>query len=314
LTSVIAFLAAVNLDFVLPRLVPGSAAEIFASGTRVPGTAVVLISERLGLNQALSTQYYLYLHGIFGTFPPYFGVSYEFYPQPVTSLIAERLPWTILLLVSSFLLSTAISYLLASISVLRRGSKVEFGSIYGSILLWSIPAFWISMVLIWIFSVTLGWLPVFGTTGFNAGTGLGFVRSVVVHSILPIISLTAVIFGQSYLLLRGTAQEILKTDYVTAAKLRGLKDRTIAFGYILRNSLLPLVSLLGFSIATIVSAEILVEAVFGYGGVGDLIVDAIINRDYPVLEGSFFYITTLVIIFGLIGDFLLVRLDPRLRQ
>jgi peptide/nickel transport system permease protein len=170
------------------------------------------------------------------------------------------------------------------------------------------------MVLIWIFSVTLGWLPVFGTTGFNAGTGLGFVRSVVVHSILPIISLTAVIFGQSYLLLRGTAQEILKTDYVTAAKLRGLKDRTIAFGYILRNSLLPLVSLLGFSIATIVSAEILVEAVFGYGGVGDLIVDAIINRDYPVLEGSFFYITTLVIIFGLIGDFLLVRLDPRLRQ
>jgi peptide/nickel transport system permease protein len=170
------------------------------------------------------------------------------------------------------------------------------------------------MILIWVFAVTARWLPVFGNIDFNPGTGLDYARSVITHAILPIITLTAVIFGQNYFVLRGAAQEALKSDYVLAAKSRGLKDRTIAFGYVLRNSLLPVVSLLGYSLASLMSAVVLVEVVFGYTGVGDLIVDAIINRDYPVLEGAFFYMTLIVIIGGLIGDFIMLKLDPRLRR
>ena len=196
---------------------------------------------------------------------------------------------------------------------MRRGGKFELGSLYSSIFFWSIPAFWIGIVLIWVFGVSLHWLPVYGNIGFNPGSGVNYVYSLVTHAALPIATLTLVIFGQSYMLLRGAAQDVLKSDYVIAAKSRGLSDNSISNGYILRNSLLPLISLLGYSIASIISAEILVEAVFSYGGVGDLIVDAIINRDYPVLEGSFFYITLLVIGLALLGDFLLVKLDPRLR-
>ncbi len=311
--SILVFFVALNLDFFLPRLVPGNAAQIFASGTKLPAKEVLLLDQRFGLNQPLYIQYYLYFKGIF-SWPPYFGVSFNYYPTTVTSLILGRLPWTILLVVTSFFLSFEIHYILAAISSLRRGGKFEFASLYGSILFWSTPAFWIGMILIWVFSITLGWLPVFGNSAFNPGSGLSYIGSVAVHAILPILTLTAVVFGQNYFVLRGAAQEALKSDYVLTAKSRGLKDRTIAFGYVLRNSLLPVVSLLGYSLASLISAVVLVESVFGYSGIGDLIVDGIFNRDYPVLEGTFFYMTLIVIIGGLIGDFILLRLDPRLTR
>jgi peptide/nickel transport system permease protein len=311
--SVVAFFIALNMIFILPRLAPGSAAEIFASGTRLPAAAQVLISARLGLNLPIWDQYFLYLKGVLVTWPPYFGVSYEFYPVPVTSLILARLPWTLLLVSTSLLLSITISYFLAGWSSIRRGSKSELASMYTSIVFWSIPGFWIGMILIWIFGVTLQWLPASGTTGFTASSGLGYVYDVLIHAILPVMTLTAVIFGQNYLLLRGAAQEALKSDYVLAAKARGMKESRIAFRYVMRNSLLPVVSLLGYAMASIISASIIVEYVFSYGGLGDLIVDAIFNRDYPVLEGSVYVVTILVILMALLGDFVLVKLDPRLR-
>jgi peptide/nickel transport system permease protein len=314
LIAVIVFFIAVNLDFVLPRLVPGNAAEVFASGSKVPQEAVILLRQRFGLDQSLPIQYFDYLKGIFTNWPPYFGVSYEFYPSNVSDLILIRLPWSILLILASFFLSFEISYVLAGISTLRRGGKFEFASLYSSIAFWSIPAFWVGMLLIWVFSVTLGWFPIFGNVGFRVQGTLDYIVSVIQHAILPTITLTAVVFGQIFFVLRGAAQETLKSDYVFAAKARGLKDGTISARYVLRNSLLPVMSLVGFSIASLVSAVVLVEFVFGYTGVGDLVVDAIINRDYPLIEGCFFYITLVVIIGGLIGDLALTRLDPRLRK
>lgn len=308
------FFAAINLDFFLPRFAPGNAAEIFASGTRLPSSEIALLTERFGLDKPLYIQYELFLKGIFANWPPDFGVSFQYYPYSVSYLIGVRIPWTLLLIAISLLLSFQISYLLAGFSTIKRGSKFEFGSLYGSIIFWSTPAFWIGMILIWVFAVWLGWLPVFGSIGFKPGSGLSYAYSVIIHLILPVLTLTAVIFGQNYFVLRGASQEVIKNDYVLAAKARGIKKSTIAFGYVIRNSLLPLVSLTGYSFASILSAVVLVEAVFGYTGIGDLIVDGILNRDYPVLEGSFFYMTLIVVIGGLIGDLLLLKLDPRLRR
>src|SRR5579875_2048254 len=304
LVSLIVFFVAVNLDFILPRMVPGNAAEIFASGTKFSPADVLLLEQRFGLNQPLYVQYFLFLKGIFGTWPPFFGISYNYYPLTVSGIIGIRLPWTLLLVSASLLLSFLISYILAAVSTFKRGGKFEYGSLYSSIVLWSIPGFWIGLVLIWIFSVMLGWLPVFGNVDFNSGTGIDYIRSVLVHAILPVITLTAIVFGQDYFLLRSAALRELRSDYVVAAESRGLNRRTLAMGYVLRNALLPLVSLLGYLIAILVSAVVVVEAVFGYPGIGDLIVDGILNRDYPVLEGTFFVMTVLVIVGGLIGDLL----------
>ncbi len=312
-SSIVVFFVAINLDFFLPRFVPGNAAQIFASGTRLPESAIKLLSQRFGLDQPLYVQYFDFLKGIF-SLPPYFGVSYQYFPNEVSYLIQVRLPWTILLIGSAFLLSFYISYTLATISSQRQGGKFEFGSLYVSILFWSTPAFFIGLVLIWVFSVTLGWFPSFGSVGFDVGSGLGFVYSAITHAILPVITLTAVIFGQNYFVLRGASLEALRSDYVLAAEARGLTKKTISVGYVLRNSLLPVVSLTGYAFASILSAVTVIEAVFGYNGVGDLIIDGILNRDYPVLEGCFFYMTLIVIIGGLIGDLILFRIDPRLRK
>lgn len=313
LISAIVFFAAINIDFFLPRFVPGNAAQIFASGTRLPSAEIALLTQRFGLDKPMYVQYFLFLKSVF-SWPPDFGVSFQYYPYPVTYLIAVRLPWTLLLIALGLILAFQTSYLLAGLSSLRRGSKFEFASLYGSIVFWSTPAFWIGMILIWVFAVWLGWLPVFGSLGFNPGSGLSYVLDVIVHAVLPVVTLTAVIFGQNYFVLRGASQEVVKSDYVLAAKARGLKGSTIAFGYVIRNSLLPLVSLTGYSFASILSAVVLVETVFGYTGIGDLIVDGILNRDYPVLEGTFFFMTLIVVIGALIGDLILLKLDPRLRR
>jgi peptide/nickel transport system permease protein len=311
--SVVAFAVTLNLDFFLPRLVPGSAAQVFASRSYLPAREIQIISARLGLNQPLGTQYLLYLKGIFLSWPPYFGVSYQYYPEPVTTLVASRIPWTMMLIITSLILSSTLSFFLAGINSMRRQSKLEFSTMYASITFWSIPVFWVGMVLIWIFAVTLGWFPVFGNSSFQPGTGLSYVGNVLWHAVLPIVTLTLATFAQGYIVLRGATQEVLRADYVIAAKCRGLRQSVIAFGYILRNSLVPLVSLLGYSLAGLISYAIVIEAVFGYQGVGDLFVDGLYNRDYPVLEGSFFFTTLLVIIGGIVADYLITKLDPRIR-
>jgi peptide/nickel transport system permease protein len=168
-------------------------------------------------------------------------------------------------------------------------------------------------VLLWFFAVYFRWFPQFGNVDIHLNFGLDYIGSVLAHAVLPIIALSLSIFGESYLLLRGSSQEVLRSDYVLAAKSRGLGDRMLASAYILRNSLLPLVSIITFSLASLISRVVLVEAIFSYPGIGDLIVDAVRLHDYPVIEGSLFYLTVMVIIGGLIGDFLLLRLDPRLR-
>ena len=314
LTYIVVFIAVINLVFILPRLVPGNAAEILAAGSKVPAQAIKLLEIRFGLNQPVYVQYELYLKGIFGSWPPDFGISFGYYPDTVTHLFLVRIPWTMLLILLSLALSLFMAYVVAGISSLRRGGKFEAAAMYVSILLNSTPIFWSAMVLLWVFAVSVSWFPQFGSVDEHLNFGINYIGSVLVHAVLPIIALSLSIFGESYLLLRGSSQEVLRSDYVLAAKSRGLADRMLASVYILRNSLLPLVSIITFSLASLISRVVLVEAIFSYPGIGDLIVDAVRLHDYPVIEGSLFYLTVMVIIGGLIGDFLLLRLDPRLRS
>ena len=313
--SVIAFLVVLNLVFFLPRLVPGNAAYVLAAGySGVPQAVVKSITERLGLGKPLYEQYALYLQGVFTNWPPYFGVSSTFYPYTATYLVWIRIPFTAALIAASFILSTIVSYVMAMFSAIKRGGKFEFGSMYTSIAFWALPPFWLGLLLVWIFGVILKWLPISGTAAYTSPSEAAYIYSVGVHLILPIVTLAAATFGFQYLILRGSYQDVLKSDFILAARARGLRERLVATKYVMRNSMLPLISLLGYTISFMVSTAVFVEFVFGYNGVGDLLVDGIIQRDYAILEAGFFYIAILVIIFSVIGDILLVKLDPRLRM
>ena len=314
---IIIFIVVLNLAFILPRLLPGNFAQVsdlsFAQSQDFQQYQNQ-VEARLGLNQSMSYQYIAFLKGMFLTWPPYLGVSFLYYPETVTNLVATRLPWTMLLILSSLAIALGIMFLVGGYTATRRGSFVETLAQYISVAVHSTPIFWVAMIMVWVLGVDAKWFPVFGNVGVTVHGTANYLISVVWHAVLPVASLSLAIFGEHYLLLRGSIQEVLQSDYVLAAKGRGLKQRLIATRYILRNSLLPLVSILSFSIAKIIGLVILVEKVFGYPGLGDLIVDAISGRDYPVLQGSLFYFTLIVILGGLIGDFIMVRLNPNLRH
>ncbi|MHB8566183.1 MAG: ABC transporter permease [Nitrososphaerales archaeon] len=314
LISIGILLIVVNLDFILPRLVPGNAAELDTSGGIGQVNQISILESRYGLNKPILDQYYIYMHGIFASWPPNLGTSFQYFPEQVSTLIAGRIGWTLLLIFTSFALSIIIVYYMAATTSTRRGGKFEITSLYFSISTHAIPIYWFALVMLWAFAVASGWFPVFGSVDPNLTFGTSaYFASVIWHSVLPVVALTLSLIGENYLVLRGSMQEVLQSDYVIAAKSRGLKARIIATRYILRNSLLPLVSILTFSLSGLISRVVLVEVVFGYPGLGDLIVDAILNHDYPVLEGAFFVLTLMVVVGGLIGDILLVRLDPKLR-
>ncbi len=315
LTYVFVVIGVANLDFILPRIAPGNASELLTTGNNA-AQQIALLKARFGLDQSIYTQYYLFLKNTFATWPPNFGISYEYYPESVTNLFASRIGWTLLLILMSLLLSILISYIMAAFSSMKRGGKLEVAFLNMSIAFQFVPVYWTAMILLWVFAVILNWFPIFGNVdaGITPSSGVNYVGSIIWHAVLPVAAMTASIFGENYLVLRSSAQEILKSDYVLAAKLRGLRGRVLATSYVVRNSLLPLVAVLSFSLAGLVSRAVLVEAVFGYNGIGDLIVDAVTHRDYPVLEGTLFLLTVIVVLGGIIGDQVLIRLDPKLRK
>ncbi len=313
-TYIVILLIVVNLDFFLPRLAPGNPAQLFVSNSLNSQLQTQLITARFGLNQPLYVQYYDFLRNIFLTWPPDFGISFQYYPNTVWSLFVSRIGWTALLIGASIALSVLIAYFMARRSALSLGGKSDTGFLYGSISFQTIPIYWVGMILLWVFGFELKWFPTFGNVNTEVSSSLDYWASALYHSVLPLVAMTLSVFGQNYLILRGSVQEVLKSDFVTSAKTRGLRDQVISSTYILRSSLLPLVSVLSFSIASLISRDVLVEAVFGYNGVGDLLVDGVVNHDYPVLEGTLFLLTLIIIVGGLIGDLILVRLDPRLRR
>jgi peptide/nickel transport system permease protein len=305
LTYLGVLIAVSQLDFILPRLAPGDPALFvtpYGINTTGSDARIQAITILLGLNKPVWTQYAIYMKNVFATWPPYFGVSFQYFPTPVSQLFFSRIGWTMLLIAGGLVLSIVVSALLAAYSSIARGGKAEVASVYTSILLL-------------VFGATLHWVPNFGNVNptIHAGFNIAYIQSVLAHAILPIVILAASMFGEMYLIMRGTAQDVLKSDYVIAAKTRGLRKNTIAFAYILRNSILPLVSVLSFSLAGIIGRVVLIEAIFGYNGVGDMLVDGAVNHDYPVLEGSLFLLMLFIIAGGLIGDIILVRIDPRLR-
>jgi peptide/nickel transport system permease protein len=316
ITYLAVFLLVVNLMFFLPRLDPGTAADILSSGGHLGSSSEVQhLTQLFGLNQPLSVQYELYLKNIFLSWPPNFGYSYQFWPQPVTGLFFARLPATLFLIIVSLFLAFFLAYGIASVVSVRRKGVSEFVALYSALFAHSTPVFWSSILFIWVFGITLHWFPILGEASSTFGLSTGsFILSTLWHSVLPVLAMTLSTFGSVYLLIRASTQQVQKSDFVLAARTRGLKSGTLARRYVLRNSLLPVISLLTFSLSTLISIAVLVEYVFGYSGVGDLIVDATISRDYPVLEGALFYLTIIIIIGGLIGDILLTRLDPRLRR
>jgi peptide/nickel transport system permease protein len=318
LMFVLTLWAAITLNFVIPRLMPGSPADAalakFAGQGPITPAQRQAVQAMLGLpHGSLVSQYGSYLVDI-AHFR--FGVSYTYFPESVASVIAQALPWTLVLVGTATVISFVVGTLLGVLAAWRRGRLVDTLATVGSSFSSAFPYFWTALLLLFVFGFTLGWFPIKGAYGVAATPNLSFafIGDAIYHTVLPAVTIVISVLGGWVLSMRNNMINTLGADYVTFAEANGLHGRTVALRYAARNALLPNMTLFGLALGLVVSGSILTEYVFGYPGVGYLLANAISNRDYPLLQALFLVITVSVLVANFLVDLMYTWLDPRVRR
>ncbi len=305
-------LAAVVLNFALPRLAPGDAVD-YLLPPETAGDISAQERERLlaqfGLDDTAWVQFGRYLSGLV---TGDLGLSVR-YARPVTEVLAGRVGWTILLVGSALVLSTVIGTLLGFYSAWRRGRPSDTRTLTGVLVIDAMPPFFVGLLLILVFSVQLGWLPIFGALPAAEATGIGFLLAVGERLVLPLTTLTLGFLGSVYLVARASLVGELAQDYVLMAEAKGLDARGVR-RHAQRNAVIPITTVTLVGLGTLVGGAAVVETVFSYPGLGRLIYESVLTRDYPLLQGAFLLLAVGVVLANLLADLLYPLLDPRIRR
>ena len=311
ITYAIAFVFIIMLNFLLPRMMPGDPLmAIYGNEALIAMTPQLKaeLVERFALDQPLWQQFGAYLLALFRG---ELGYSY-YYNAPVLTVILGRLPWTLLLVGTSLVLSTILGIVLGIESGWRRGSRTDRIMLTGLMSLNGFPDFFLGMLLLIIFGVTLGVLPLAGAlTPYSGLSGPALVLDVLKHLALPMTALTLAHLSSGYLLTRNTMITVLKEPYMLTARAKGLSPRILKYRHAGRNSMLPVVTRTGIWVGRVVTGALFVELVFAYPGVGYLTYEALLTRDYPVIQGVFLLVAIFVLAANFIVDLSYPKLDPR---
>jgi ABC-type dipeptide/oligopeptide/nickel transport system permease component len=307
--AVVTIFVAVTINFVLFRLAPGSAVTNLS---RVPHATPQLrhaLEVQFGLDKSKGRQYVIYLkqlvHGNL-------GVSFE-NQQPVSKNLRIALINTLPMVTLGTIFSILIGTLTGVIAAWRRGTPTEALTVSTALGFYAMPTQWIGLMLIIIFA---GVLPTGGMTNeFLLNPGFWqHLKDLGSHILLPSLTLGLTLYGEYTLVVRSAMLETLGEDYVLTARAKGLPQRTIVRRHALRNAMLPIVTLIAISLGYIVAGTVLIEYVFSWPGIGKAVVDAVHERDYPMLQGAFLVLTLSVVFFNLAADLLYAKLDPRIGE
>jgi peptide/nickel transport system permease protein len=309
--AVAVVLAIVILNFLLIRLAPGDPAAVMAGEAGAADQVFMdQLREQFGLNRPVYEQAMIYLSNIV---QGDLGFSYR-QNAPVLDLIAERLPATLLLTVSAFVFAILVGVALGAMSAMRVGRPLDFVISIVSLVFYATPLFWIGLMSILLFSVYLGWLPAVGMETIGSGyTGWARAVDIAWHLVLPATTLGLFYMAVYTRMTRASMLEVRDLDFVRTAKAKGLKAGIIVRRHILRNAILPIITLAGIQAGQLVGGAILTETVFGWPGIGRLAFDALLQRDYPVLLGVFLVTSIMVVIFNIVTDLVYRVVDPRIR-
>jgi peptide/nickel transport system permease protein len=307
--------ACLSLNFFLPRIMPGNPINNIISKLHNVTQAQELAIERsLGIDNkaGIWRQYLTYLGN---TAQGKLGLSVGNGGEPVSQLIRQALPWTLGLIGITTILAFIIGTAIGAIAAWRRGSRLDSALPPLFVFTTAIPFFWVGMMLILIFSSILGLLPSYGaySLGSTPSFSLGFIGQVLEYAILPALTLLITSIGGWVLTMRNTMVTTLTEDYVRMARAKGLPSSKIMVGYAARNAILPNLTGFALSLGFVVSGAILVEYVFNYPGLGNMLLSAVNNVDYPLMQGLFLIITICVLVAILLSDIATAILDPRTR-
>ncbi len=306
-------MVALTMNFLLPRLMPGTPLR-FLVGEDVallPPESVRALIAQYGLDRPLWEQYWEYLVQVA---QGNLGYSYS-ENKPVLTILLERLPWTLLLTGTALILSTVIGIVMGALAAWRHGSALDAATLSVFVLFDSMPSFWVGMIAIAIFAVHLGWFPIFGAqTPWGNFTGWAYLLDILRHLALPVLTLTLTTISGTFLVMRSTMIQVLHEDYIRTARSKGLSEARVLYRHALRNSLLPVITLFMINLGFVVSGATVVETVFSYPGLGRLLYEAVLQRDYPLIQGVFLVITVSVLIANFFADLLYARIDPRVQR
>jgi peptide/nickel transport system permease protein len=307
---------AITVNFLIPRLIPGDPVEAAMSKFQgqLSTSAIHSLYVLFGLNthQSMWGQYVDYLkqlaHGNL-------GLSFTYFPTPVIDVLKQSLPWTILLVGITTVMSFIIGSLIGVVSGWKRGSWVD-ALLPVTTFISSIPYFWLGLIAIFLFTGPGSFFPSSG--GFDGGvvpswTG-AFIGSAIRHSLLPAATILVSSMSGWILTMRNMMVTVAAEDYITVAHAKGLSERRVMFNYAARNALLPNVSGFALSLGFVVGGALLVEIVFSYPGIGYQLLEAVGSQDYPLLQGIFLVITLAVLAANLLADIAYLLLDPRTRR
>ena len=311
---------AATLIWIIPRLSPVDPADIML-GRMAAGAGAVenadrileQLKENFGLNDPLIVQYVKYIRNVV-TFD--FGLSTATFPTQVSTLIARALPWTVGLMLLSVVITFLIGNALGALMAWDRSPKLIRVAIPVAMVFTSIPPILSGLLLMWILAAKLRWFPLTGAYGLTVEPGWtwGFVQSVIHHGFLPALSIVIVTFGFWALGMRGLMITVQGEDYVTLAKAKGLRPRYILYRYMIRNAILPQITAFALKIGLLVAGQVLVERIFAYNGMGKLLYDAILDQDFPVIQGVSFVIILMTAVSVFLVDLVYPFVDPRIRH
>ncbi|WP_461811218.1 nickel ABC transporter permease [Faecalimonas sp.] len=291
----------IAIVFTVTRLIPGNPAMIIL-GPQASVEAVEKLTEELGLNESIPKQFAMYLGGVL---KGDFGTSYR-YNQPVLDLLLEKLPNTLYLTVASIIIALLIGIPVGIISAVKQYSIFDYTAMFGALIGVSIPSFWLGLMLVLIFSVNLGWLPSIGMGEMANGIG-----DMLKHLILPAFCLSTGSMAEFARITRSSMLEVINQDYIKAVRAKGIKENKVIIKHALKNAMPPIITVIGMRFSFLMGGAILVETIFTWPGMGRLIVDAIGNKDYAVIQGCVLFMAIFYVLINLIVDIIYTYLNPK---
>lgn len=305
----VTLLAMTTVIFVMFRLMPGDPTAYIVS-PQMDAEVRQQIIESYGLDEPISVQYVKFLQNVLEL-----NLGRSFHTKvPVSEVILTYLPNTLLLMFASLIVAYAVGVTVGVFAGWHRGTRLEQNVVFGALLARSIPAFWVGLIVIWIFGAKLQIIPMAGMS--TAGTEQSFWAMVfsldfLKHSIAPVLVLAFYYMGYPLLLMRNSMLEVLSEDFIEVCRAKGLSERAIMFKHAARNALLPILTATAIAISFAVGGNVLIETVFGWPGIGREMIRAVLRRDYPVAQGTFLVLASAVVLMNFVADLLYGYLDPR---
>jgi peptide/nickel transport system permease protein len=309
--ALITIFVIICVNFFLFRVIPGDPVRLMFRDPRVSAQLIQEMYIRFGLTGSLWDQFVAYLNRLF----LYGDLGYSFARRaPVTEVILDKVPQTLMLVVTALIIAVVLGTMLGAIAGWRTGTKLDSIIITIALAFYSIPTFVMGIIILLVFALYLGIFPIAGMITIGAGlTGWAYVKDVLWHMFLPCGAIVVWYIGEYVVVTRNAMQDVLDQDYIISARAKGIKESAVLRVHALRNAILPVVTITGVNVAFAVAGVIEAETVFNWPGVGRLVFSSVMARDYPVLQGLFLLFAVAIVTANLLVDLIYGRIDPRIK-